>query len=84
MRGSFRTTKNRLRMKIAKVITECLECEFCTKGSVQNSNKTNFLVCMFPMAQLFLIDANVNESVMNFEHKIPENCPLEDYKTQEP
>lgn len=71
-------------MKIAKVIKECTECEFCIKGSAQNSNKTNFLVCMFPTAPPFLIDAVLNESVTNFEHKIPKNCPLEDYKTQEP
>ena len=67
-------------MKIAKVITECNECEFCVIADNRRESKSSFAICMFPDAPHFLIDESQTGDVLFITLTIPDNCPLEDYK----
>lgn len=67
-------------MKIAKVITECNECEFCVIADNRRESKSSFAICMFPDAPHFLIAQSQTSDVLHLSLTIPNNCPLEDYK----
>lgn len=67
-------------MKIAKVISECNECQFCVIADNRRESKSSFAVCMFPDAPPFLIAENQTGNVLEQKITIPNNCPLEDYK----
>lgn len=66
-------------IKIENLIELCTDCRFCTKAYRLNASKANFLICEFPNKDPFVIDSTESEEVRNFEHKIPDNCPLETY-----
>ncbi|UWY28829.1 hypothetical protein N4T20_02640 [Flavobacterium sp. TR2] len=73
-------------VKIAKVITECTECEHC-KVLEDKSNYIKAYVCVFEDEsnenehKPFLIF--YQESSGTYKLNIPENCPLETYKSVE-
>lgn len=67
-------------MKIAKVISECNECEFCVIADNRRESKSSFAICMFPNAPHFLIAESQSSDVLHSQLTIPDNCPLEDYK----
>ena len=66
--------------KIAQVITECNECEFCVIADNRRESKSRFAICMFPDAPHFLIAESQTGNVLEQKITIPDNCPLEDYK----
>lgn len=67
-------------MKIAKIISECNECEFCVIADNRRESKSSFAICMFPDAPHFLIAESQSSDVLQSQLTIPDNCPLEDYK----
>lgn len=67
-------------MKIAKVISECNECQFCVIADNRRESKSSFALCMFPDAPHFLIAESQTGNVLEQKITIPNNCPLEDYK----
>jgi hypothetical protein len=67
-------------MKIAKVISECNECEFCVIADNRRESKSSFAICMFPDAPHFLIAESQTGDISHHSLTIPNNCPLEDYK----
>jgi hypothetical protein len=74
-------------MKIAKVITECHECEHCKKIVSHNDNHIKAIVCAFETDKVdnfqpFLLEYSTSLGSHNLN--IPDNCPLEDYKTVNP
>lgn len=73
--------------KIAKVITNCHDCDNCKKFDLRTDNYTRAFVCYVKeeddkiTPKPFLLD--YTESGGRNELLIPENCPLEDYKENE-
>lgn len=73
-------------MKIAKVITTCNDCEHCKKMKSPNDNHATAFVCVYESeseteVKPFLL--SYSESPGTFRLDIPDNCPLEDYKSTE-
>lgn len=64
-------------MKIAKVLTQCNDCEFCLKLQSPSDNYTRFYICNSVISEPFLLIRTSSEPFTEIE--IPNNCPLEDY-----
>ena len=71
-------------LKIAKVITSCLDCDHCIKLISPNNNYTKAFVCVIEVEENiikpepFLLE--YSEASGSSGLPIPNNCPLEDYK----
>ncbi|GAQ15458.1 hypothetical protein MODO_3154 [Myroides odoratimimus] len=77
------------KQKIAKVITSCNDCDH-KKSLIERGGNTYFaLVCAFSESQgdsstlePFLLNYSYGDPD-HYENKIPNNCPLEDYDSNE-
>jgi hypothetical protein len=70
-------------MKIAKIIDSCHDCQHCIVSKAQKTisfivaKEYHFATCVKEGILLYHGTKIVNEQALN----IPENCPLEEYKT---
>lgn len=65
-------------MKIAKIISDCGECEFCLFCKSTRDNYTKVYVCEHDKVGSFLLLKTIESGTPAID--IPTNCPLEDYK----
>ena len=70
-------------MKIAKVITECHDCDHCKNIVSQQDKHVRAIVCAFETKEIdnfepFLLEYSTSPGSHKLD--IPDNCPLEDYK----
>lgn len=66
-------------IKIAKVINDCGECEFCLLCKSTRDNYTKVYVCEHEKVGSFLLLKTIESGTPTID--IPGNCPLEDYKS---
>ena len=67
-----------MKLKIAKIIKNCNDCNHCVFATSINNSNIHFAICTCNEKNNFLLFNGDNPKHYNLE--IPEDCPLEDYK----
>jgi hypothetical protein len=70
--------------KIAKLVSNCNECQYCSEFKSKKDNYTSVYCCVYEtpdegiLKTAFLLALSTSSGKMNID--IPKECPLEDYE----